>query len=53
MQLVEQRAPGGFEHLHDVISPDELGAIADRYKRLAGFAIAELNERPSLVEVDA
>ncbi len=53
MQLVEERAPDGFERLQDVISPDELGAIADRYKRLAGFAIAELNERPSLVEVDA
>jgi 2-polyprenyl-6-methoxyphenol hydroxylase-like FAD-dependent oxidoreductase len=50
MQLVEERAPGGFERLHDVISAEELQTIADRYKRIAGFAIAELNERPSLAE---
>ena len=48
MQLVEERAPDGFGHLHDVISAEELQTIADKYKRIAGFAIAELNERPSL-----
>jgi len=49
MQLVEERAPNGFAALHDVISGDELQAIADKYKRIAGFAIAELNERGPLV----
>jgi 2-polyprenyl-6-methoxyphenol hydroxylase-like FAD-dependent oxidoreductase len=48
MQLVEERAPDGFARLHDVVSPEELQAIADRYKRLAGFAIAELNARGPL-----
>jgi hypothetical protein len=37
MQLAHQRAPQGFTHIHDVISRDELEAIAMRYKRLAGF----------------
>jgi 2-polyprenyl-6-methoxyphenol hydroxylase-like FAD-dependent oxidoreductase len=48
MQLVEDRAPDGFARLHDVVSPEELQAIADRYKRLAGFSIAELNARGPL-----
>ncbi len=48
MQLVEDRAPEGFAHLHDVVSAAELAEIADGYKRIAGFAIADLNERPSL-----
>ena len=50
MQLVEDRAPGGFTCLEDVVSAEELRAIADRYKQLAGFAIAELNSRPSLIQ---
>ena len=48
MQLVEDRAPNGFARLHDVISEDELRAIADKYKQLAGFAMSELNARGSL-----
>jgi 5-methylphenazine-1-carboxylate 1-monooxygenase len=50
MQLVEDRAPDGFVRLDDVISTDELTAIAERYKAIAGFAIAELNSRPSLAD---
>jgi 2-polyprenyl-6-methoxyphenol hydroxylase-like FAD-dependent oxidoreductase len=50
MTLVEQRAPHGFERLSDVISAAELAAIADKYKRLAGFSVDELNRRPSLAE---
>jgi 2-polyprenyl-6-methoxyphenol hydroxylase-like FAD-dependent oxidoreductase len=53
MQLVEDRAPDGFATLDDVVSRDELQSIADRYKQLAGFAIAELNARPSLAEPTA
>jgi 2-polyprenyl-6-methoxyphenol hydroxylase-like FAD-dependent oxidoreductase len=53
MQLVEERAPNGFTRLHDVVSEEELQAIADKYKRIAGFAIAELNERPSLAQPTA
>jgi 5-methylphenazine-1-carboxylate 1-monooxygenase len=53
MQLVEERAPNGFARLEDVISQAELQAVADKYKRLAGFAIAELNARGSLAEPTA
>lgn len=46
--LVEERAPEGFSDLHAVVSREELAAVADEYKRTAGFDIARLNERPSL-----
>ena len=48
MQLVEDRAPEGFARIEDVAGADELAAIAERYKRLAGFSVAELNARDSL-----
>ena len=47
MELVAERAPQGFDRLDDVISQDELAAIAARYRVLAGFDPAALNERPS------
>jgi 5-methylphenazine-1-carboxylate 1-monooxygenase len=37
MQLAEERAPGGFTHINDVIPQEQLEAISLRYKRLAGF----------------
>jgi 2-polyprenyl-6-methoxyphenol hydroxylase-like FAD-dependent oxidoreductase len=46
--LVEERAPGGFADLDDVVSQQELGEIAGDYKRIAGFAVESLNSRPSL-----
>jgi 2-polyprenyl-6-methoxyphenol hydroxylase-like FAD-dependent oxidoreductase len=46
MQLVEERAPHGFTHLHDVISPAELEEIASRYKQIAGFSREKLNAKP-------
>jgi 2-polyprenyl-6-methoxyphenol hydroxylase-like FAD-dependent oxidoreductase len=53
MQLVEERAPDGFECLDDVIAPEELASIAEQYKRLAGFSVEGLNTRPSLADPDA
>ena len=53
MQLVEDRAPDGFARLDDVVNAEELRAIADKYKKLAGFAVAELNCRPSLIQPTA
>jgi hypothetical protein len=50
MQLVEDRAPDGYPRLDDIVSAEELRAIADKYKQLAGFSVAELNARPSLAE---
>ena len=37
MQIAEERAPQGFAHVHDIIGPDELEAIASKYKQTAGF----------------
>ena len=39
MALAEQRAPDGFEDVHDVISASELESISLRYKQLAGFDV--------------
>jgi 5-methylphenazine-1-carboxylate 1-monooxygenase len=49
MQLVETRAPDGFEDAAQVISQDELQDIASGYKRLAGFDVEALNARPPIV----
>ena len=48
MHLVEERAPDGFERLVDVITPEEIDLVTEGYRRTAGFAMAELNERPTL-----
>ena len=50
LQLVEERAPNGFARLDEVVTRAELEAIAGKYKRLAGFAVEELNTRGSLAE---
>ena len=44
MQIVEERAPNGFDNLDDVISQRELQEIADRYKQVAGFDKARMVE---------
>ena len=46
MQIAEERAPGGFAHIHDVIALTELEAISARYKQLAGFSREQVN-RPA------
>lgn len=48
MQLAYERAPDGFTNIEDVVSTDELTAIADQYKRAAGFNPQLLNERATL-----
>jgi 2-polyprenyl-6-methoxyphenol hydroxylase-like FAD-dependent oxidoreductase len=45
MQIVEERAPDGFERIEDVISRAELEAVAQRYKQLAGFDRDTLNRQ--------
>lgn len=49
MQLVEQRAPDGFERIKDVLTEDELAGTAAAYKRIAGFDKDILNTRPPIV----
>ena len=48
MELAEARAPNGFERIEDVFAPGELQELSSRYKRIAGFDPAALNNRPSL-----
>jgi 2-polyprenyl-6-methoxyphenol hydroxylase-like FAD-dependent oxidoreductase len=48
MEIVEQRAPGGFTNLDEIISREELEEISRVYKRTAGFDPETLNRRPSL-----
>ena len=48
MEIVAERAPDGFDDLHQVIGRDELEEIVTAYRRTAGFDPAVLNERPSL-----
>lgn len=45
MQIVEERAPNGFNNLYDVISQEELDAISARYKKIAGFELEALNQK--------
>jgi 2-polyprenyl-6-methoxyphenol hydroxylase-like FAD-dependent oxidoreductase len=47
MAIVEERAPDGFRSIEDVMTPQELQEIADRYKSTAGFDVETLNARPS------
>jgi 2-polyprenyl-6-methoxyphenol hydroxylase-like FAD-dependent oxidoreductase len=47
LQVIEDRAPNGFDRLEDVISSQELDEIATAYHRTAGFDPAILNGRPS------
>lgn len=43
MQIVEERAPDGFDDVHDVISQHELETIAARYAQTAGFTVEAVN----------
>ncbi|WP_102346297.1 flavin-dependent oxidoreductase [Bacillus sp. Marseille-P3661] len=45
MQIVEERAPNGFDYLEDVITYQELENIANRYKQIAGFDRETLNSK--------
>jgi 5-methylphenazine-1-carboxylate 1-monooxygenase len=45
MQIVEERAPNGFEFLDDVITQQELENIANKYKQIAGFDRETLNTK--------
>ena len=51
MQLVEERAPGGFDDIADVISADEIASVTEGYRRTAGFALQALSEGDSLADL--
>jgi 5-methylphenazine-1-carboxylate 1-monooxygenase len=45
MQIAEERAPGGFADIHDVMSRKELEEISARYKQIAGFDPKKMSEK--------
>jgi 2-polyprenyl-6-methoxyphenol hydroxylase-like FAD-dependent oxidoreductase len=52
MQLVEARAPDGFDDIGDVITPDEIAQATEGYRRTAGFALHALSQGDSLADLD-
>jgi 2-polyprenyl-6-methoxyphenol hydroxylase-like FAD-dependent oxidoreductase len=50
LQTAEERAPGGFQNIHDVLSQEELEHTAISFKRAAGFDVDTVNSRESFVE---
>jgi 2-polyprenyl-6-methoxyphenol hydroxylase-like FAD-dependent oxidoreductase len=51
MQIVEERAPDGYQVVTDVLSQQELEDIAANYKRVAGFQVEGLNAKPPIVQL--
>ena len=51
MQLVEERAPTGFADLSEVITPEEILEVTEGYRKMAGFSLQQLHDRPSLAEI--
>ena len=51
MQLVETRAPDGFDDIDAVITAEEREEHARSYKQIAGFDVEGLNARPPIVRV--
>ena len=47
MEMAEDRAPGGFTRIEDVIPRRELEEISQSFKSAAGFDPEQLNRRPS------
>ncbi len=53
MQMVEERAPNGFNVVTEVLTQEELEEVANNYKRVAGFQVEALNAKPSIVQLTA
>jgi len=53
LQTAEERAPGGFKNIHDVLSLEELETTAISFKKAAGFDVETVNSRESFVELPA
>jgi 2-polyprenyl-6-methoxyphenol hydroxylase-like FAD-dependent oxidoreductase len=50
MVLVEERAPGGFDDIANVITPEEIARVTEDYRRTAGFSLASLQRGASLLD---
>lgn len=51
LQMAEERAPGGFQHIHDVLTQQELESTAINFKKAAGFDVETVNSRESFIEL--
>jgi 5-methylphenazine-1-carboxylate 1-monooxygenase len=49
LQLVEERAPNGFDRIDDVVSRTEIEAISASFAAAAGLDVETVNGTPSLV----
>jgi 5-methylphenazine-1-carboxylate 1-monooxygenase len=49
MQLVEERAPAGFDRIEDVVSRQELETVVTSFSSAAGLDAETVNTRPSFV----
>ena len=49
LDMVNARAPGGFERIEDVLSAAELAALRDAYRATSLPDVAALNARPSFL----
>ncbi|HEY9410734.1 MAG TPA: flavin-dependent oxidoreductase [Jiangellaceae bacterium] len=47
LRIVAERAPGGFAHISEVLSPEEQAVIGDSYRRTTGTDADTLNARDS------
>lgn len=43
MELAAERAPEGFNHIHDVIPEEELESLLGKYRQTAGFSVEQVN----------
>ncbi|MBO0703574.1 MAG: FAD-dependent monooxygenase, partial [Candidatus Dormibacteraeota bacterium] len=49
IDMVQDRAPDGFDRIEDVLSTEELAKLRDAYRATSLQDVAALNDRPSLV----
>jgi hypothetical protein len=47
MQMAEERAPGGFNNIEEIIPRRELEDVSLSFKKAAGFDPETVNTRPS------
>jgi len=48
MQMAEDRAPGGFANIEEIIPRRELEEVSLSFKQAAGFDTNTVNTQPSL-----
>ena len=51
LQMVEDLCGGEFNNIEDVISLKQLSEYSQKYKKVAGFRIKELNSQESIIKI--